>query len=461
MSEVILVIPPGGLARYVNLGMGYLAAVLEKRGVPVGIVDCVALGYTQTHVERILRRKRPRVVGISVYSTSTPQVYRLVKAIRASLPNTVIVLGGAHFQVMPEALQDFEADYAFHGDCEFGFADLCERELGGRALLNGEIKGLVYRAAGRTVVNEPARVDLDSLPFPARHLFSLAQYRSMHDLSGDGHAFSVISSRGCVNRCLFCCNLTRIVRYRSAENVVDELSHLHRMGARYVEFVDEMFVNDRGRILRICELLTRSRISIQWGMQTPVSTLNEALIKLLSASGCVRVSIGVESGVERIRKLVAKPIRNEALFELRRLCRNNGISLLAHYIFGHPTESPAEMRKTISFACRLDTDFADFNRCVILPGTRLFERAAAEGKIQKDHWRRFAFNETPLPLYIPDGVTLGHLNRIHRRALLAFYLRPRYMARKARALFSPGGSLRLFELMLMFIRIVFRKSGVW
>ena len=462
MTEVVLMVPPGGVVYYPSLGLGYLAAVLEQRCIPVSIIDCPALGWDLRACIRHLVVMKPKIIGISVFSSATPVVYKLINAIKETLPKSLVVLGGPHFEIWPESAKDYNADYAFHGDCELVFADLCERELGGRRKRrNEELQGLIYRDGDQLKINEKQRVALDAIPFPARHLFPLTKYYSPHDYGSRGFTASIISSRGCLGHCVFCCNLSQEVRYRSPSNVIAELVELKRLGAGYVEFVDEMFVQDHARTYDICRILREQDFGLKWGMQTPIRTLTEELIRTLAISGCVKISVGVESGVERIRRRIGKPITDEKLFTVVALCRKYGISVLAHYIFGHPTETLLEMHETIRFALRLNTNYANFNRCVILPGTRLWQLAVQEGRQKADFWKRYMLGGAALPLYIPEGVTGPQFNWVFRKALIRYYLRPAFFWEKVRSLRNISQLRHLIHLGTVFFRILFRKRGTW
>ncbi len=462
MTEVVLMVPPGGLARYPNLGIGYLAAVLEQRNVGVEVLDCVALNYDHDAALAYLRDRNPHIIGINVYTSTLPQTYRLMQQIRAELPKAVVVLGGAHINAVPSCLSYLGADYAFHGDCEFSFANFCERELErGKNCDNADYPGLIYRRDEQVCINEKPVLDIDQLPVPARYLFPLDRYFSPHSEGGGSRVFSIITSRGCPGKCIFCANPSRIVRYRSTKKVLEEFSLLAKMGADYIEVLDDAFILKKQRVFDICEGIKIRGLKFQWGIQTPLRTLNEDLIMALKSAGCMKISIGVESGVERIRHVINKPIKDEELFAVMNICRKYRMTVLGHYVFGHPTESLEDMRATVRFACQLNTDFAEFNQCVILPGTELMEMAIREGKVRQDHFERFMKNEVGLPLYVSNGVTAADMALIYKKALLTFYLRPRFVLTKLKQISSIKDIKRLVRLAMTFVRVLTRKKGLW
>ena len=102
MPEVVLIIPPAlAITSYPSVGLGYLAAVLEQRNISVEIMDCPTMHYTQKQTIDILREKKPRIIGISVFTRLLPQIYELIGNIKEQLPDTLIVLGGGHFEGAP------------------------------------------------------------------------------------------------------------------------------------------------------------------------------------------------------------------------------------------------------------------------------------------------------------------------------------------------------------------------
>lgn len=433
--DCLLLNPSDDFSRYPYLGLCLLAAVLRERGIRVEILDSAALGYSMPDVIEHIKKRKPRIIGITTMSMMLHFCYQLIQGIKESYPEGIIVVGGAHIDADVDILAPMNVRYGFRGECEYAFADFCEQLLGGQT--PGPMPGLIINDHGNVYAGEPNVVaDLDSLPMLAYDLLPLEKYYSP---STNLKTISFISSRGCPYNCLFCSKLQR-VRYRhlSTDNFLDQLEVLVREhGMQWIEFVDEIFTLNRNRVVELCQAIIQRNLVFQWGIGTRPDRIDEELIRLMKEAGCRKIGFGIETGVERVRFAVNKKITNQQIVDAVNCCRKHGMKIMGSFIFGHPTETKEEMLQTISFAKRLGLTLAYFHKMIPIPNSELFETAKREGVLEKDVWTDFMLGKRSHPLYTPKGVSPDAVHRIYRRAWFAMYFWPPNIWRNRSVLLQP------------------------
>jgi magnesium-protoporphyrin IX monomethyl ester (oxidative) cyclase len=424
MSDVVLAYPPYGVVfggGYSPLGLPYIASVLEGEGYVVRVVDADMEELGVEGLASVVRRERPFVLGVSVLTHTLPFVKRLIERVRECCPGCRVVVGGPHVTADPSIVSDLKADYGLRGEAEFSFPGLlgCLRD---ESEPEGRVDGLIYVDGGVLKADEPFFLDgLEGLPRPARHLIRTSEYR--HTV--------VFGSRGCPYGCVYCAEQCRRVRYRSPDDVVDELSNLARdYCVRHVDFGDSVFTLNAQRVFDICGLLEERKIGLIWSCITRADLVNLDMLKSMRRSGCRFVSFGVESGVEDIRYAGGKRIPDDVLRNAFRMCRKAGLKTRASILFGNPGETVGDMKKSIEFARELKPDYALFSFTQLFPGTQLFESLLREGRVDANLWRDYMQGMRSTLDYLPDGVTQRDMDSVRMEAFRRFYLDWGYISRK-------------------------------
>jgi len=424
MADVVLIYPPyrGNAAErsYSPLGLSYIAAVLERTGYSVRIVDADMDGITAEGIAMLVRKEAPFLVGITVLTHTLPAVYSLVERIR-ELHQCTIVVGGAHVTADPQIVSDLNVPYGIRGEAEHGFPRLVEYLSGKSSDAHG-IEGLISNENGRLDIRNPCFIeDISVLLQPARHLIKTREYRYT----------VVFSSRGCPYRCIYCAEQCRSMRYRNPEDVVGEIASLRKdYGIRSIDFGDSVFTINREHALRVCSLLKEKRLNVTWSCITRADLVDLELLKAMKDVGCRFVSFGVESGVERIRRLGGKNISDKAVRKAFRHCRDVGLRTRASILFGNPTETVEDMRSSIAFVKELKPDYALFSLMQVFPGTPLFQQLEKAGAVNRTLWRDFMLGKRISLDYLPDGVSGEDLYRISHEAFRTFYLNNSYLKNK-------------------------------
>ena len=251
-----------------------------------------------------------------------------------------------------------------------------------------------------------------------------------------------MSSRGCPFTCIFCDRpaMGKRFRARSAANVVDEMAECVRLGIREIFFYDDTFTVNRSRVLDICDLIRRRKLKVDWDIRARVDTVDAELLRVLKAAGCARIHFGVEAGTERIQKVLCKNIDLDRAKHVFGLARRAGITSLAYFMIGNPTETLDEVEATLAFAREVRPDYIHLSVTTPFPGTELYFMALREGVIKDDCWKTFA--ERPSADFVPP-LWLEHFTRDELLALLKrgyrdFYLRPTYMVRSLFGIRTPS-----------------------
>ena len=250
-------VPVISMTPLIPLGPAYIAASLEEVGLDVKIADLTFLDKKEFDVDKVKKAilgQKPDVVGLSALTWTIPLTYKLANALKEEDRALPIVIGGPHVSALPQrTLEECTAiDAAIIGEGEYSFRDflkilftkgICKEMV--------NLKGLMFRH-NKEILGDSSPVyieDLDSLPFPARHLFNLEVYIKFASQFKAKRVpvASIITSRGCPHRCIFCSRSNSGHRYRtrSPENIVLELEELKDLGFNEVQIPDDNFTQDR------------------------------------------------------------------------------------------------------------------------------------------------------------------------------------------------------------------------
>lgn len=332
--NVVLVVPPQKQLEqpraYISLGLAYLAAVLETEGHVVSVTD---LNETSTIPDA-------DIYGISSVSAT----YRDAKEVSINLLRRGrVAFGGIHASLYPnQVLQDTNCDYVVIGEGETIFNDVVLGRLNNGIIDAGYVK------------------DLDSLPLPARHLFSnVVDYSGIHGQEVGEGATTIISSRGCPYRCTFCTKIpqTSITRFRSPQKMIIEMKEvINQFDVTHFRFVDDIFTLNRERIIKFCNLKIKEGIKATWVCITRADKLDKNLLNNMYHAGCKEIHIGVESGSQKVLDLMNKDISVSTLINAISKIKKSGIKAKTYLMYGYPGETDEDREKTIMLVKKTKPD---------------------------------------------------------------------------------------------------------
>lgn len=362
------------------IGPVYIAALLERAGYDVTVIDAVGEGINKTsetdcgryffqglEVEEIIERIHPdtRVLGVSLlFSAEWLEHKSLIRKIRAARPDLIIVAGGEHATAIPEyTLRDCSAiNYVISGEGELAFLVFCHLALTDQQF--DRVPGLsLIDPGGHFVRSGPAlRIEMfNDLPRPAWHLINVEAYRSSPYTHGSGGGFymPILATRGCPYQCTFCSNPTMwTTRYfmREPTKVVDEVQGLvETYGVEGIVFSDLTAFTKKRWILDFCREIRVRDLSIEW--QLPSGTRSEALdeevLTALFDAGVRRLTYAPESGSEETLRQIKKKVKLDRLTESARSAIKIGLKVSVNLIFGFPHETRIAILRSAAFNLKM------------------------------------------------------------------------------------------------------------
>lgn len=413
-----------------SLGLAYIAAVLEKAGHKVKILDCtaekVSLDIAGVKLEQIKQNIIPDFIGLTATTPIFPNALKVAKICRNLFPKAKIVFGGVHPTVRPdEALSYDFVDYVVRDE---GEETMLELVSGKRP---GSILGLSYKHKGKIMHNElrPLIKDINKIPIPAYHLLPMKGYHPALGSYKRLPAMSIFATRGCPGRCTFCHRAFRgVVRARSAKNVIKEIKTLQKeYGIKEVAFYDDTFTLFKKVVTEFCDIIKKEKIDIIWSCFTRVDFVDEEMLRKMHDAGCHLILFGVESADEKILKTIKKGINLEQVKKVVKLAREVGIETRASFMIGNPGETEETIKKTVQFAIELDPDEIQFNITTVYPGTEMFEWAEKNGYLLTKDWSRYNYSDVVMKLPTISPETLVHYYELAHKK---FYLRPKVILRR-------------------------------
>jgi anaerobic magnesium-protoporphyrin IX monomethyl ester cyclase len=424
---------PAGAAMHLPfalLGLGYLAAVLEKNQYQVDVIDCQVMKLSLEDFRTEISKRQPNIVGVTSTTLTYKTALKLVKIAKEACPNCITIAGGPHVTFWDDkALEECsELDIVVRREGENTILELVQRIEAEKSY--SDVVGTTCRKDGKIVRNPDREYieDLDSLPFPARHLWPMDRLREYEDI------LYLATSRGCVYWCEFCTTVRmhgRKYRIRSPKNVADELEFLHKTyGVSKFTFCDDAFTVDQPRTEELCNEIKKRGLKIEWNCGTRVDMLTKDLLVKMKEAGCISVWFGVESGSQQVLDAMKKGITPELTTKVLGWVRELGLKPIPNVILGFPGETKESAWKTIKFVEKISPGEVGFyNIATPFPGTPMYDLVKEKG------WLRvtdFDMYDTTKPIFETPSLSMKELGKLREGAFHHFYLRRAYFFDKKR-----------------------------
>ena len=426
----------GFLSRYVPVGIpvaiGCLAAALTKHGVAVRVLDEELVTITPALLrERVRGLERPYLFGLSCLTAHVGRAYAIAAMLKAEFPDSTVIAGGLHPTALPEeALATGHIDYVVRGE---GEAVLCALHDAIRQHQDpATLRGVSFRRDGQVVHTPEAPLipDLDAIPIFPYDLFDDPKY----DMG------FVTSSRGCPFKCTYCSQrmLTGTTyRYKSSARIVEELDLLiNRYKQTQIVFYDDNFCFKPKRVIDVCDAIMAAGLHTKcaFSVQTRADNFPADLVPHLAAAGFKHAGFGMETGVNRLMRLIGKGETVERHLEAVALGQRHGFELSLFMIFGLPTETREDRQTSFRVVQGARVQASKYNNLIPYPGTPIYTDLKATTRIHvAPHWANFnstlsvtrsIFDQTPLP-YVPETTSEFELKRDIIRYNLRTYVTPR------------------------------------
>ena len=412
---------------FIPLGIGYLAAVLEKNGYQVDVIDCQALKLTYEDFRTELVKRKPDIVGMTSTTLTYKSAAEIAKIAKEVNPNCITAIGGPHVSFWDEnALKEYpQLDVIVRKEGEYSVLELVQRVEAGKSYY--DIVGTTCRN-GKEIVKNPDRPyiqNLDGLPFPAHNLFPLDHLSKYSTI-----IFPVSTSRGCTFWCNFCSAVRmfgRGYRMRSPKNVVDELEFLSKtFGAKQFTFYDDAFSVDQNRVKEICNEIQNRNLKIKWDCETRVDMVTKELLQTMKNAGCIAVWFGVEAGSQMVIDAMGKGYTLEKIKNSFKMAREVGLMTVASVILGFPEETRETAKETTKFVEELDPDDVGYYIATPYPGTPMYDYVKEKGWLKIYDFNRY---DTATPIFETPLLSSQELREIREKAFQSFYIRPSYIFR--------------------------------
>ena len=400
------------------LGLSYLAGTLKPAGISITAFDFDLKSINSTYFIQKLVKDKPKIAGITCLTNTFLSAVTLAKLIKMNSPETLVVLGGQHATFCFEDVLSFGViDVVVLGEGEETFLQLC------MAVLNNadytHIKGIAFRDEDNNLLcTRTAEVDnLDEINFPDRSIFNMKKYYD---------PINIISSRGCSSKCIFCSASAfrkSKAKFRSAENVLEEIGIIYRQGFRTANFMDDNFLLKKQRIDDICNGIRKKYPKLFWTCSARADCISEDNIKLLAASGCKGLHFGLETSSKESLKDIGKYLSIDRLEKALTLAYKHRIKTFCSLIIGLPNEDHEQILHNIDYAVELNNKYNAsmvFGILTPYPGTPIYNESEKFGiTIHSNYWPDY-------DIYTPV-ISTKHFEKEDLRALL-FEAQKKYLS---------------------------------
>jgi len=434
-NMVLNVMPP--------VGLGYLATAVRKANVgEVAVLDCLKEDLSLDKFLDYVKKYSPDIIGFQIFSHDVGAINEWISCIKSFNRSIIVVVGGPHPSgTREDCLRHIPlADFAFNGEAELSlpqFIKLIEKNKGVSVLPEDEFKkipGLIWRKKdGSVVVNECVfNEDLDSLSPVAWDLMDPNSYPE----APQGVVFRklpvapIVITRGCPYQCTFCAGKTisgEKIRRRSLKDVLNEIEALYnKYGVREFHVLDDNFTLDRNYIQNFCNEIINRNFKIWWCCPNGIrlDTLDEEILRLMKKSGCYYISVGIESGSDRMLKAMKKGLSVDKIRKQVNLIKKAGFDVNGFFIIGFPGETEEDILSTLRFSQSLPLTRAAFYNFLPLPGTEVYDSLRKSGEISEPDWQQMFQTKHP---YCPKGISRSRLNELQHAAYRNFYARPKIL----------------------------------
>jgi len=413
------------------LGLAYIAAILEKIGHKIRIIDAPTLNMSIKRVIEEVKRENPDVVGISAVTPTVKSGYLISRILKRDYDKDLpIVMGGPHVSYMyKEAIEHGKADYIVIGEGEYTSKELIDYLEKGRPRPE-DILGIAYKDREgliRRNKNRPLIRNLDLLPEPARHLLPMDHYTLFDKPIKIIH---VMASRGCPYGCIYCTTSYfwgRRYRIRSPKLVADEVErNIEKYDTDIVVFVDDELTLSKRWVLNFTRELIERGLDITYTCGSRVSNIDDEILASLRRTGCSVIYYGVESYNDNDLKIIRKKITISQVCRAVSLTKKYGIGVAGSFILGFPWQTINDMKNTVKFSIKLDVDYAQYTVATPYPGTPLYYYALSNNLIESFNWDEYT---TIRPVMKGFRFNREDAGRILSWAYRKFYLRPKYIVK--------------------------------
>lgn len=341
------------------LGLLYIATYVKQHGYSVVIADMAGVPEEQWELPLA------RYYGFTTYSTTYQRTLKLQDLALATNPEAKTIAGGPHASALPgSVVHDF--NHVVIGEGEVATVDI----------LSG--KNPMPHIQGQPIQ------DLDTLCLD----YSLVDVQSYKRIVDGRKSFTVLSSRGCPYRCLFCNSIIMgahgPIRFRSPSAVVGEICSIReRYGDVAYRFGDDLFGSNREWLQTFTDMIAGEDITYRAFVRLN-HCARDGFVDLLVDGGCKHVAVGLESGSDAILKAMRKGITKRIARDGIRRAKDAGLIVRVYLIVGFPSETWDTVKETIDFVEEVKPDEFVVYPLIPYPGTPIYNSPEEYGLLNVD-----------------------------------------------------------------------------
>ncbi|MFC2043818.1 B12-binding domain-containing radical SAM protein [Chloroflexota bacterium] len=374
------------------LGLHYMAAWLKKLDCKVKILDFEKDLVSQSERTTILRDNPANLFGITSTTYTRFEAIKIAMDIKRIFPKSVVIAGGVHFMfVAKDTLSSIDdIDIVCIGEGEHVITSVAKAIASGKNLQQlDDIPGIAFRKDGKIIMTPPQPIVKDIDQFPFYTGFKWDDYPEYVDVGGQSlKAMTIITSRGCPNRCAFCSMGGSSFRTRSPGNVADEIEYfIGRFGIQAVHFFDSTFAASPKHCSAVVNEIINRKLKIKWSCGLRADTPTD-LLPLMKEAGLVSFTLGIESGSPDILKSISKGITLEQTEGIIAQAEQLDIRVSPFFMLSHPDETFEKALETLEFRNRIkkyhNLNPMSFSVTMIFPGTEVERLAKQRGILAED-----------------------------------------------------------------------------
>jgi len=473
-KKIVFIVPPSkaSVLKFVSyqqpINLAYLAAAVVKVGFTAEIWDYSIEQFAENSFVSRIKWSEPFAIGIHCKTFNISQGNYLAGIVKKHFQEITTMVGGPHSSALPvETLKEFMSfDIVVVGEGESTIADLCDSISTGGGLEN--VKGIAFLCGKESVLTEKRELvkDLDEIDYPARYLLKKNLCSRQHPTRGispsNHNVTEIFTSRGCPGKCIFCAvNIAygKCVRLRTVDNVQGEVSEcISRYGYDHIVIQDDTFTLNKARVSGILDGFRRLGLR-SWSCDSRVDTVDKEMLKEMASSGCKKISFGVESGSDRMLKLIKKNITVEQVMLVVEWAKNANIGIVeCTFIIGsHPDETYEDLRDTWRLIKKISPDMIAVSVIVPYPGTEVFKLMEERGYINNKNWDDFQMIGTK-PGWHTANFSSNELIRLQRKFINQYYFSPGNLIKKIASIKSAEEARYLFRTGLEYVRFMIKNK---
>ncbi len=423
----------------------YLSGILNEE-YSVRVIDAIINRQTEDDVLLEIEDSGARALIFTTGTATMQSDLRLMERVKAKTDMKIVASAGILPFIGHEFLERYEYVDALLLD--FTSPDICFY-IRSNEQLDDPLQGLITRKNGQFIQSTEKLPLTYTVPVPRHDLFDFKKYRI--PIARRFPFTVVVTSLGCPHNCGFCTAGAYGYRTRDVDGVIEELRLLTHLRVKEILFQDPTFTINTNRVVELCSKMVDNGFDFTWSCNADIKSFNEDKIKHMKAAGCHTVSLGIESGSEKILQKYSKKITTEEIKSTIRMLNAYKIRVLGYFIIGLPGEDEGSIRQTIDLAKQLDIDFASFAIATPDVGTPLRREALQKGWM---HAEKDVFDSTDFPVLETGNLSKEDVWKLRSQAVREFYLRPSYLFKKVRQI----RSFRDVKLAVSNALSLFRKS---